>query len=94
MIYMLNQCKDTIDNPAALFARMRRRQLRGANCLACELKNLDFGGYSRRVNQSGACSSSDMITSGGRKIRINNGGQINRGCMWVPGAVRYYFVLL
>ncbi len=67
MIYMLNQCKDTIDNPAALFARMRRRQLRGANCLACELKNLDFGGYSRRVNQSGACSSSDMITSGGRK---------------------------
>ncbi len=32
-----------------------------------ELKNLNFGGYSRRVNQSGACSSSDVITSGGRK---------------------------
>ncbi len=24
MIYMLSQCKDAIDNPAALFARMRR----------------------------------------------------------------------
>ncbi len=32
-----------------------------------ELKNLNFGRYSRRVNQSGACSSSDVITSGGRK---------------------------
>ncbi len=32
-----------------------------------ELKNLNFGRYSRRVNQSGACSSSDDITSGGRK---------------------------
>ncbi len=28
---------------------------------------MNFGGYSRRVNQSGACSSSDVITSGGRK---------------------------
>ncbi len=34
-----------------------------------ELKNLNFGGYSRCVNQSGACSSSDVITSGGRKSR-------------------------
>ncbi len=51
-------------------------------------------GYLRRVNQSGACSSSDVITSGGRKSEKNNGGQINRGCMWVPGAVRYYFILL
>ncbi len=41
IIYMLSQCKDAIDNPAALFARM--------------------------VNQSGACSTSDVITSGGRK---------------------------
>ncbi len=32
-----------------------------------ELKNQHFGGYSRRVNQSGACSSSDAITNGGRK---------------------------
>ncbi len=32
-----------------------------------ELKNWNFGGYSRRVNQSGASSSSDVITSGGRK---------------------------
>ncbi len=60
MIYMLSQCKDMIDNPAALFARMRWRESR-------ELKNLNFGGYSRHVNQSGACSSSDVITSGGRK---------------------------
>ncbi len=27
MIYMLSQCKDAIDNPAALFARMRQREL-------------------------------------------------------------------
>ncbi len=32
-----------------------------------ELKNLNFGGYSRHINQSGACSGSDVITSGGRK---------------------------
>ncbi len=38
---------------------MQRREMR-------ELKNLNFGGYSRRVNQSGACSRSDVITSGGR----------------------------
>ncbi len=31
------------------------------------LKNLKFGRYSRRDNQSGACSSSDVITSRGRK---------------------------
>ncbi len=42
MIYMLSQCKDTIDNPAVR----------------------EWGG---RVNQSGACSRSDVITSGGRK---------------------------
>ncbi len=57
---MLSQCKDAKDNPGALFACMRRREWR-------ELKKLNFGGYSRRVNQSGACSSSDVITSGGRK---------------------------
>ncbi len=34
-----------------------------------KLKNLNFDGYSCRVNQSGACSSSDMITSGGRKSK-------------------------
>ncbi len=28
MIYMLSQCKDAIDNPAALFAQMRRREWR------------------------------------------------------------------
>ncbi len=64
IIYMLSQYKDAIDNPAALFARMRRCELRD---VMRDLKNLNFGGYSRRVNQSGACSSSDVITSGGRK---------------------------
>ncbi len=63
---MLSQCKDAKDNPAALFARMRRREWHELS-VSRELKNLNFGGYSRRVNQSGACSSSDVITSGGRK---------------------------
>ncbi len=40
MIYMLSQCKHAKDNPAALFARMRRREWR-------ELKNLNFGRYSQ-----------------------------------------------
>ncbi len=35
--------------------------------LTHELKDLNFGVYSWRVNQSGACSSSDVMTSGGRK---------------------------
>ncbi len=60
MIYMLSQCKDAIDNPAARIERFFTRDSR-------ELKNLNFGVYSRRDNQSGACSSSDVITSGGRK---------------------------
>ncbi len=66
---MLSQCKDANRHPAARFARMRWREL----SVLGELKNLNFGRYSRRVNQSGACSSSDVITSG--------------GCMWIPGAV-------
>ncbi len=86
-IYMLSQCKDAKSNPAALFARMRWRELSVFSRDSRELKNLNFGGYSRRVNQSGACSSSDVITSGWQKIRNNNGGQSNCGCMWVPGAV-------
>ncbi len=69
MIYMLSQCKDAKDNPAALFARMRWREWHKWHEFSVffALKNLNFGGYSRRVNQSGACSSSDVITSGGRK---------------------------
>ncbi len=69
MIYMLSQCKDAIDNPAVLFARMRRREWCELRLLRelSELKNLNVGGYSRRINQSGACSNSDVITSGGRK---------------------------
>ncbi len=59
MIYMLSQCKDVIDNPAACANEASR--------IECELKNLNLGGYSHRINQSGACSSSDVITSGGRK---------------------------
>ncbi len=45
------------------FVQITRREL----SVWDELKNLNFGGYSRRVNQSGACSSSDVITSRGRK---------------------------
>ncbi len=67
MIYMLTQCKDAIDNPAVLFARMRRREF--SHLWRLSWKFLNFGGYSRRVNQSGACSSSDVITSGGRKSK-------------------------
>ncbi len=70
-IYMLSQCKDAKSNSAAVLARMRRRELSVFFAREQrewrELKNLNFGGYSRRVNQSGACSSSDVITSGGRK---------------------------
>ncbi len=64
MIYMLSQCKDAINNPAALFVQMRRRKLSVWGVYSREsreLKNLNFGGCSRRVNQSGACSSSDVI---------------------------------
>ncbi len=52
-------CGDTRANEAARMAKIMQRELR-------ELKNLNFGGYSCRVNQSGACSS-DVITSRGRK---------------------------
>ncbi len=52
-------------NGANYAARIER--LGRLTCYSRELKNLNFGGYSRRVNQSGACSSSDVIMSGGRK---------------------------
>ncbi len=41
----------------------------GANYMARieHLTNLNFGRYSRHVNQSGACSNSDVIRIGGRK---------------------------
>ncbi len=67
MIYMLSQCKDAKDNPAVLFAWMRWREWRKLSVFFIRAKNLNFGGYSRRVNQSGACSSSDVIMSRGRK---------------------------
>ncbi len=69
---MLSQCKDANRHPAARMMRFARIERFG--CLLRELKNLNFDGYSRRVNQSGACSSSDVIMSG--------------GCMWIPGPVR------
>ncbi len=73
---MLSQCKDANRHPAARFANEAARIERFGRlpCELCELKNLNFGGYSCRVNQSGACSSSDVIMSG--------------GCMWIPGPVR------
>ncbi len=49
-------------NGANYTARIER-----LTCHSRELKNLKFGGYSRRINQSGACSSSNVITSGGRR---------------------------
>ncbi len=55
---MLSQCKDEIDI-LRHYSRMRWCEL--------SMKNVNFGGYSCRVNQSGACSSSDVIRSGGRK---------------------------
>ncbi len=70
---MLSQCKDAKDNPAALFARMRRHEW--------------------RVNQSGACSSSDVIRSGGRKSKTKMENKVivvvcgTRSCL-------YIFVLL
>ncbi len=66
---MLSQCKEAIDNPTALFARITRCELSVWRDIreSRQLKNVNFGGYSRCVNQSGACSSSDVITSGGRK---------------------------
>ncbi len=51
-------CGTICANEAAQIERLTR-----------QLKNLNFGGYSRHVNQSGACSSSDVIMSGGRKSK-------------------------
>ncbi len=76
-----NEALRTNDLHVKLMQRRNRQscdtiRVNGANyavrieCLTChsrELKNLKFGGYSRRVNQSGACSSSAVITSGGRR---------------------------
>ncbi len=71
MIYMLSQCKDTIDNPAAneaaRFGANYAVRIKRLTRYSRELKILNFGRNSHRVNQSGACSSSDVITSGGRK---------------------------
>ncbi len=50
-----------------------------------ELKNLNIGGYSRRVNQSGACSSSDVIMSRG-----NNEDKL----MWLYVGTRSCTILL
>ncbi len=64
---MLSQCKDAKDNPAALFARMRRREWREF-CVFLRVEKSELCRiFAPRVNQSGACSSSDVITSGGRK---------------------------
>ncbi len=61
MIYMLSQCKDAKDNPAVLFARMRRREWR-------KLSGFFFSPEKSELWRiSGACSSSDVIMSRGRK---------------------------
>ncbi len=90
MIYMLRQCKDAIDNPAALSVWITRRELsvwgawhaiRILADIRAALTNQELALAVRHYERR-------------QKIRKNNGGQIYRGCMWVPGAVRYYFVLL
>ncbi len=48
MIYMLSQCKDAKDNPAALFARMRRREWREFSVFFARF----MGGASARQLQS------------------------------------------
>ncbi len=68
IIYMLSQCKEAISCGAIRANEVARiEHLTRHSREKHELKNLNFGGYSRRFNQSGACSSSDVITSGGRK---------------------------
>ncbi len=88
---MLSQYKDVIDilrrdlaNDEARIDRFRRltpvthdmREWR-------ELKYLNIGKYLSRVNQSGACTSSDVITKwrAEAEIRNNNGGQNYRRWM-------------
>ncbi len=63
MIYMLSQCKDMIDNYAALFARITMARIERLGRLTRNSHELKKSEYSRRVNQSGACSSSDVITN-------------------------------
>ncbi len=55
-----------------------------------ELKNLNFGGYSRPVNQSRACSSSDVITSRGRKSETTMEDKV---IMVVCGSLELYIHL-
>ncbi len=96
MIYMAIQRRDRQScgaihpngtNYAARIERLTRHSR--------ELKNLNFGGYSRRVNQSGACSSSDVITSGDRKSETTMEDKLIMLYVGsLPGAVRYYFELL
>ncbi len=97
IIYMLSQCKDAIDNPAALFGANEAVQIAWitprdltvshaihANCASWKIWTL----ADIRANQSGACSSSDVIMSGG-----NNGGQLIVVVCGYP-ELYDYFVLL
>ncbi len=69
MIYMLSQCRCDRQSCGAIRANYAARieRLGRLPCESRKLKMFYFGGYSRRVNQLGVCSSSDVITSGGRK---------------------------
>ncbi len=64
MIYMLSQCKDAIDNPAALFARIRRHKLRDANWASWKIWSL----ADIRV----ALTNKDLALAVTSKIRNNN----------------------
>ncbi len=55
-----------------------------------ELKNLDFGGYSRRVNQSGACSSSNVL----RAEAENPKQQWRTNLLWLYVGTRSCTILL
>ncbi len=77
---MLSQCKDAIDI------------LRRDSCETLELKNLNFGENSRRVNQSGAFSGRHVITTWRAEadIRSKHGGQNHCCCMWITRAVHSF----
>ncbi len=64
--------------------RITRHELSVWGVYTHGLKNLNFDGYSRRINQSGACSSSDMITSGGRKSKTTMEYKLTVVVCWYP----------
>ncbi len=80
-------------NEAARMARIEHLG-RLTSDFSIRAKNLNFGGYSRRVNQSGACSSSDVITSRGRKSQTTMEDKLNLAVCGYPelyDATSYFY---